>query len=291
MNRERIAKTCICCGGNDLKKSPAVLMPFVAKRVFDHEPVMITPEWGMRDLKPGMAYSVCNSIQCAGCGVLFLDLRFSDAEMASLYANYRDEEYTRLRDHYEPGYRKTNEFYSGRAAYISKIEEFLLPLVPPAPALLDWGGDTGINTPLIKQARSVHIYDISNKPSVKGAQSVDLKTVRQSKYDLIICSQVLEHVPYPQDFVREIVSVMDPDTLLYLEVPYEVLMQTQPGSKELYRIKRYWHEHINFFSEESLRSLVKGAGLKLLKLASIDASAGWRDARDVRVFSLLCRLV
>jgi hypothetical protein len=287
MNRERIAKSCICCGGTHLKKAPAVLMPFVAKRVFDHEPIMIAPEWGMRDLKSGMAYTLCNSIQCASCGVLFLDLRFSDVEMASLYANYRDEEYTHLRDHYEPGYREICKFYSVRADYIAKIEEFLTPLVPSAPALLDWGGDTGINTPLKEQASFVHIYDISNKPSLKGTLAVDLETARQSSYDLITCSQVLEHVPYPQDVINQIISVMDAHTLLYLEVPYEELMRTEPGLTELHRIKRHWHEHINFFSEESVRSLVKGAGLTLVEQRFINISLGWRDAC---VISVLCHL-
>ena len=262
-------------------------MPFVAKRVFDHEPVAITPAWGMRDLKLGMAYSLCNSIQCSNCGVLFLDMRFSDTEMASLYRGYRDEEYTRLREHFEPGYREINEYYSGRAPYITKIEDLLRPFVPPAPALLDWGGDTGINTPLIAEASLVHIYDISNKPTVEGAQAIDLATARRHRYDLITCSQVLEHVPYPDDIIREVVSVMSVDTLFYVEVPYEQLMQGQSGSKNLYLAKRHWHEHINFFSEESLLALVKRSGLKMVDLRAINISLGWRDAC---VIGVLCRL-
>lgn len=290
MFRERIASKCICCDSKNLYKSPAVLMPFVAKRVFDHEPVMITPEWGMRDLKLGMAYSVCNTIQCTDCGILFLDMRFSAKEMALLYDNYRSEEYTSLREYYEPGYRKTNDFYSNRGTYISKIEEFLRPYLPSSPAILDWGGDTGINTPLLEQAGIVHIYDISNKPTVGIAQSVDLPTVKRSKYDLIVCSMVLEHVSYPLDFINEIVSIMDRDTLFYLEVPFEVAMQNITESKEFHPVKRHWHEHINFFSEKSLHILVERAGLELLKLKSINASEGWRDDRNACVFSFLCRL-
>lgn len=286
MSRERIARQCICCGGADLKKSPAVLMPFVAKRVFDHEPVLITPEWGLRDLQPGIAYSVCKSLQCARCGVLFLDIRFSDEEMASLYAGYRDEEYTRLREFYEPGYRKISEFYYDRSNYISTIEEFLSPRVPVAPALLDWGGDNGVNTPLKETARTVHIYDISNKPAIAGVQAVDLATIRCTKYDLIVCSQVLEHVPYPKDILGEIVSVMNRDTLLYLEVPYEELMRTHAGSRDIYSAKHHWHEHINFFSEESLLALLEQAGLQVVEMQFIEISLEWRDSC---VTSVLCR--
>ena len=55
--RDLIARRCICCHSQDLAKAPAVLMPFVAYRVFGHEPLEILPEWGFRDLRPGMAYT------------------------------------------------------------------------------------------------------------------------------------------------------------------------------------------------------------------------------------------
>ena len=81
---EFIARHCICCSSDHLDRSPAVLMPFVAKRVYGHEPVEITAEWGLRDLRAGMAYTLCNSLQCQRCGALFLDYRFTDLQMASL---------------------------------------------------------------------------------------------------------------------------------------------------------------------------------------------------------------
>ena len=279
MSRERIAKRCICCGGDSIMKSPAVLMPFLAKRVFDHEPVMILPEWGMRDLKPGMAYSVCNSLQCMNCRVLFLDIRFSDAEMASLYANYRDEEYIRLRDFFEPGYRERNgKLFSVRHSYIVEIEQFIAPFVPSNPTVLDWGGDTGLNTPMMGQARLVHIYDISNKPVVSGALTVDLTAVHDTAYDLIICSQVLEHVPYPKEILAEIVSIMGCGTRFYLEVPQEELMRTHRPKENLSVTKHHWHEHINFFTEQSLLELARQSGLRLLDMKSITITHNFNES-------------
>src|SRR5690606_7559470 len=84
-----LADACICCGAQDLASSPAVLMPFVASRALGQEPVEITPEWGLRDLRPGTAYTLCHSLQCHACGALFLDYRFTPAQMAALYAGYR----------------------------------------------------------------------------------------------------------------------------------------------------------------------------------------------------------
>ena len=56
VSRELISRHCICCAGEQLQRSPAVLMPFVALRVFGHEPVEITADWGLRDLRQGMAH-------------------------------------------------------------------------------------------------------------------------------------------------------------------------------------------------------------------------------------------
>src|SRR5665647_1136619 len=102
--RERIASSCVICGSCALKKSPAILMPFVAHRTFGWEPVEITDDWGLKTIRNGMAYSICNSIQCSNCGLLFLDIRFNESEMNSLYDGYREKQYTELREKYEPGY-------------------------------------------------------------------------------------------------------------------------------------------------------------------------------------------
>lgn len=274
MNKERIARQCICCSSIDLKKAPAVLMPFVAKRVFDHDPVRITPEWGMNDLQEGMAYSVCNTIQCTDCDALFLDIRFTDEEMAALYKNYRDEEYNRLRIYFEPGYAQRIDSYAGRSAYIRQVEDLLRPVLPASPSILDWGGNTGVNTPLLGEAGLVHVYDISQVPTIDGAQAVDLATVQKNGYDLIVCSQVLEHVSYPAEIVSDIVSVMREDTLFYLELPYEKLMRERTSLTDLYKDKRHWHEHINFFSEKSILALLQRAGLQLVEMRAIDVVLG-----------------
>lgn len=276
MSAERIAQQCICCNSSNLARSSAVLMPFVARRVFGHEPVEVTEAWGMKDLKAGMAYTLCTSLQCQDCGALFLDYRFSDQEMAQLYQGYRDERYTRERQEYEPGYNAIREHYRLRAAYLDEVERWLEPQVAALPAVLDWGGDSGINTPFLGKSRLTHVYDISSVSPVETAEVVDLAQVRQHQYDLVTCCQVLEHVPFPQVVLEQIVSVLRDETLLYLEVPREKLISDNPGSKELAGLKRYWHEHINFFSEDSLYELVHRAGLEVLDVLRLDVEMGWR---------------
>ncbi|HLP82398.1 MAG TPA: hypothetical protein VK141_10480, partial [Nitrosomonas sp.] len=123
-------------------------MPFVAHRVFGWKPVEITDEWGLKTIPSGRAYCICNTLYCTECGLLFSDIRFDDEEIAALYNGYRNEEYTALRDSYEPGYRQRADFLYAGLPHVPDIEQFLVPFLNDSPIrVLDWGGDTGINTP------------------------------------------------------------------------------------------------------------------------------------------------
>jgi len=275
VNGELIARNCICCGGTHLQRSPAVLMPFVAWRVFGHEPVEITADWGLRDLRQGMAYTLCNSLQCQDCGVLFLDYRFTDAQMAALYHDYRGEAYNAERIRFEPGYASVVAHYEARASYVTEVERWLAPHLPDKPAILDWGGDSGINSPFRDRNRLLHIHDISGVELVAGAQRVKLEDLESQHYDLVVCSQVLEHVARPGEFVSQMLAAMGPQTLLYLEVPHEALVREHPGSLELAPLKRHWHEHVNFYNETALRCLLERLGLSLVDTLHLPVELGW----------------
>jgi hypothetical protein len=283
---ERVAQECICCDNKELNRSPAIVMPFIAKRIWGYDPVEITADWGFRDIKPGFAYSLCSSVHCPNCGVVFLDIRFTDHEISLLYQGYRDDAYTSLRDFFEPGYAEKNKFFAGRAPYIENIEAFLLERIPVPKKILDWGGDTGINTPLLNKANEVHVFDISGMATIDGVKAVSMDEVKNNLYDLIVCSQVLEHIPYPHKILKEIVSTMSESTILYIEVPYEEVMREFSGYPDLAQRKRHWHEHINFFSLKSMGKLVESAGLELLEVVPNEISLGWRTAV---VTSVLCR--
>jgi hypothetical protein len=283
--RERIASWCVCCGSPNLLRSPAVLMPFVAHRVFNWAPVTIDESWGLQTIPSGKAYSVCNTLYCEACGFVFLDIRFSEAELSRLYAQYRGEDYTSLRDHYEPGYRIRNIGLNTGIKYISEIEEFLMPHIKLPVKMLDWGGDVGKNTPFKGCNEVFDIYDISDKVPIAGARYVSTSQARSGHYDLIICSNVLEHVPYPGDLLDDMRDCMDPRTILYLEVPLEDCMMNP--FEGFYRKKRHWHEHINFFSEIALRKLVAGCGLSIVGYNVLHVIS---EGRSCHLFQLACKL-
>lgn len=281
----KIAKECVCCGGARLDRAPAVLMPFVAYRVFGWQPVEITADWGLRDLKPGHAYPICSSLLCRDCGFLFLDMRFDDDEMTSLYAGYRDDAYRDARERFEPGYAARNDLLEAGASYMGDIEKFLAPHLPARPRVLDWGGDTGVNTPFRGRAALHHVYEISDKPLVAGAARVRREDLGRERYDLVVLSQVLEHVPQPRDLLGEIATILRPDTLLYVELPFEGVMRSHAADTLAH--KHHWHEHINFFSETALDRLHELCGLHIVARNVREVAVG---GRSPHIFSILSRL-
>jgi hypothetical protein len=262
-------------------------MPFVASRVFGHEPVEITAEWGLRDLRPGMAYSLCRSLHCLDCGLLFLDWRFTDTQMAALYQDYRGAEYTRQRDRFEPGYAAgaARDFHV-RHGYIAEVEAWLAPWLPEHPVVLDFGGGDGMNSPFLGRSRLLHVHDVSGVAVVAGATTVRPDAIAHAQYDLVVCCQVLEHVPFPLDLLETMLPALGPSSLLYLEVPREALMRN--AGSGLARLKRHWHEHINFFTESSLHRLCERAGLEVLAQHKILVNLG---AKEGEIMGLLARRV
>lgn len=283
--RERIATQCVCCGNMQLQASPAILMPFVAHRVFGWRPVVIDASWGLNTIANGHAYSICNSLYCGVCDFLFLDIRFSDAELSRLYQDYRGPDYVELRELYEPGYRERNRLLLADIPYLDQIENFIAPHIAPNPAILDWGGDTGKNTPFKSKNKCLHIYDISQKPTIAGAKSVSAQETLASAYDLIVCSEVLEHIPYPCDILQAICLRMDKNSTLYLEVPHEPVMQENKNTRP--NNKKHWHEHINFFSTLSMKKLLDQCALETINIQSTTIKTGGEYFKILQIIAKL----
>ena len=283
--KERVASQCVCCGSNRLTSSPAVLMPFVAHRIFNWRPVQISDDWGLNTIKKGFAYSICNSLLCSECDFLFLDIRFSDEELKKLYQNYRNKVYNSLREEYEPGYTKRNEDLNSGINYLNDIESFIASYITFPVTILDWGGDTGKNTPFKNNNDLLHIYDIGGKDAISGAMRVDKTEVFNNKYSLVVCCNVLEHVPYPMDVLEDISKTMNQKSLLYIEVPFEDIFIKYKNNFHIH--KKHWHEHINFFSEKSIKTLITNAGFEVLNLKRHFVTSGGKSSH---ILQIACKL-
>lgn len=221
--------SCPCCNSGNILYAPARLAPFVANRLYHREDVG------------------CWSMQCRDCGMLFSSVRFTDAQVNRLYAGYRDEKYNAERMRYEPEYMTRLE--PMRHGYLPEIEAFLSPHLYPPFDILDWGGGDGSNTPF--KEVTPEIYDVATQPHRP-----------HGKYDLVVCSNLLEHAPYPLDLLEAIKPHIG--EILYLEIPMGKM------TPDDYLHKTEWHEHINFFTEASISELLKRAGLRIIDIHTHD---------------------
>ncbi len=256
-------------------------MPFVSHRALGCPPLSIDSSWGLRTIPQGTAYSTCKSLHCQECGHLFVDYRFDDLEMQRLYADYRGADYTKLRELYEPGYASRNAMLCEGASYKIAVESFLAPMLPPGSlSILDWGGDTGVNTPFEARRHCLDIYDPSAKTLQHGTPIKDLVATNNRTYDLIVLSEVLEHIPFPVKTIRTILPIIAEKTLLYIEFPFERIQRSWDGRSNLAPMKRHWHEHINFFSLQSSLKLFAKCGLEVVGQQTLALSDDLRPAAD-----------
>lgn len=273
----KIVNHCIICEASSIKKSGAILMPFIADRIFNWKPFVIKRKFNFTTIKNGQVYSICNSIYCNDCHFLFLDIRFDEEEIAKLYLDYRGKAYVNLREKYEPGYKKINSKLSLKLDYLSKIENFILKNISYPKTLLDWGGNTGLNTPFRGKSDVLKsIYDISGNNVLDNIVKIH-EISNLKKYDLITCMHIFEHVPYPLQELNKLKKFINKNGHIYIEVPFEQLMKKKISGNKMLEMKKHWHEHINFFSETSLVSLLYKAGFKNIVTDTLAVSNGNKE--------------
>lgn len=265
---------CIICGASIAKAKRGMAAPFLARRI-----------WNRNAFPVRLA-------KCRKCGFVFFAPRLDLEEEKRLYAGYRKTEYQQIRQSLEPWYTvKFNHDLSGPAAWQLRkrcLEKALRDHLPPdrrvIGSVLDFGGDRGdLIAALIPNAKN-YVYDISGVEPLPGIELLkSLDQCKQYHFDLILTSNVLEHVGFPRELMHQMAEIASPGTLVFNEVPYESATGVQTMAKRLAqavilglmlpqvawsllrpRGLNLMHEHVNFFSPQSLESLMQATGWEVL---------------------------
>jgi len=214
---------------------------------------------------------------------MFYNPRLDDAEAGLLYASYRSQEYQQMRYESEPWYTPrfnadlaSSSSYDRRRRIVGEILRKYLG-ERKVSRVLDYGGDHGDLVLGLISGAVPFVYDISGVDPTQGV--VSTSDPAGCKADLIINSNVLEHVGFPDRFMKEIVAVAPPGGLIFLEVPREspfgvsrlarrvaqvgVMALARPNlARRVIRPASLYmmHEHINYFTEQSLACLMRSSG-------------------------------
>jgi hypothetical protein len=259
------------CASPALRTRPAFTAPFIAKRIWDSAPFPV------------------EFVTCSACSFQFFNPRLEPHEEAKLYASYRDERYQEERFAFEAFYTKAfNDGLSSRdalAARRGRIAAVLGSFVNGGAVrtVLDFGGASGELVAGLVPGATTYVYDVSGVDTVPGVTScASLAECRETSPDLIVCSNVLEHVAEPREMVRELAGLARRGTLIFVEVPFEapqsllytlkqlaklgLLMAKRPN---VFRTLRFpaalyqMHEHVNLFDDASLERVMALDGLEV----------------------------
>jgi SAM-dependent methyltransferase len=103
-----------------------------------------------------------------------------------------------------------------------------------------------------------HLVDFNETthPGVRRIGATERDLDEMCRYDLIVCSHVVEHVAEPVSVVSTLAAYLKPDGVIYVEVPMEVWSKAPLHNEPV--------THVNFFTPVSCRHLVARAKLQTL---------------------------
>ncbi|HMG84857.1 MAG TPA: methyltransferase domain-containing protein [Terracidiphilus sp.] len=276
-------KSCVICEAPIRLLKRALVAPFLAERIWNRAPFCV-------DL-----------VKCDSCGFMFYNPRLDDGDLQKLYSGYRAQEYQRMRHATEPWY--TTKFNADLASEDSyrKRRAKLAPIFNEhlknrkIERILDYGGDRGDLVVGLLPGAEAFVYDISGIPATNGVEAVADPATCMA--DLIVNSNVLEHVGFPVDLVKQLLRAAPERGLVFLEVPCEIPLGLSRIARRLAQIgvmtlfhpslSRYifrpatfymMHEHINYFTEQSLISLMRVCGGTVFASGSYSSSGRAGDA-------------
>lgn len=193
--------------------------------------------------------------RCLNCGLVFCHPRPADDAVHDLYGN----------DYYLFHIPPARRWARATQLYINT----LLPMEKPGGSgrLLDVGCSLG-DVLAIAQHRGWQVEGIEMAESAARtardthALCVHVGTIEQhagriGRFDVVLATDVIEHVPSPRSFVSAIRAVLNPNGCAVIETPNWASSWRRWGGSSWIGFNPY---HICFFDERSLAALMRSCG-------------------------------
>lgn len=197
-----------------------------------------------------------NSIHCATCGFTCYSPRPTDGDIARKYEYLKKHEP-------DQGGQSDHDLYAKRldSKRASRIYDKCMEHNSNKELyVLDYGGGNGkLMIPFIESKHNCHIIDYNDKPLSNILKIGDDINNYQTdaKYDVILCSHVLEHVSEVSNLIKKLKRLLKPDGIIYAEVPQEIWAGL--------RIEADPVTHINYFTMNSFLNLFLSNGFEVLE--------------------------
>jgi len=198
-------------------------------------------------------------VVCASCGFCFADEIPTQTEFDLYYEQMSKYEYDRYDNHPSGDQMK----------HYTKIVNFIEPhLTDKNVSILDLGCSTGGLLSIFKQRGFSNLLGIDPSPacvnSMQRLFGIDARVnnfselTDEKKYDLVILSEVLEHIVNLKEILTKIRSILSDRGYLFVEVPDSERWEAQISAP----FQQFSVEHINYFSHGSLDHLLSKNGFQ-----------------------------
>ena len=186
-----------------------------------------------------------------------------------------------------------NHFSGSKQGYARNFRDWMhkeLKDLAPASQILEVGcGDASFTTCLAEYSQSVTAIDISERqieensgryPEIHFLQHdvAEPLPFANESFDVIWCSEVLEHLFAPDFALKEIFRVLTPRGRLLVTVPYH------GGMKNVLIALFKWNEHftpsnphIRFFTRDTLTKIAADAGFQKIRTSTCGMDRPLRD--------------
>lgn len=207
-------------------------------------------------------------LECKNCGHVFQALEMNSDELEEYY----NDIYTATNS-LSDSQIDVKEHFSERLKTLDNMLKQIDPILKKHMKVLDIGSGAGALMYSIKdKVKSLYATELNksyvkfmNEKGIKAQYGFFEKLEFDTKFDLIVSINALDHMPYPIEILKKIYSSLKEDGKIYLELPNrnEALNFFLPEEKQSNFNTFFWHKaHFHYFHEDTIRYALEKIGFK-----------------------------
>lgn len=150
-------------------------------------------------------------------------------------------------------------------------------------SILDFGCGAGgflkLSKTTAKQVKGVELDNITRFYSKEIEVKKDINNFKE-KFDVITLFHVLEHLPDPINFLKNLKNYLQPHGLIIIEVPNDDDALISYYKSQAFKDFTYWSLHLYSYNKKTLGTICRRAGFKSIKVGffqrySLANHVGW----------------
>jgi 2-polyprenyl-3-methyl-5-hydroxy-6-metoxy-1,4-benzoquinol methylase len=200
---------------------------------------------------PGAGEARFTSLLCIKCGFVAFSPRPTATDLEAKYAYLAAHPAARL------------EMTVSLPSDMERSHELFAYLVPHLKShqksLLDYGGGNGrLLGSFVNAGFACGVVDFIKEalPSIEHVGTTLDSVPEDRKFDVVVCSHVLEHLAEPRAVLARLATRLKIDGILYIEVPSEIWNDVPLPVEPV--------THLNYFTPHSLDTVCRCAGLDVM---------------------------